>query len=968
MLERLFLIFFLNFFSFFYAFSQEPLYDQYNIEDGLPSDEVYYVYQDSKDYIWFATDFGVSRFDGYQFTNYTLDDGLVDNTVFDIYEDYKGRIWFTSFSLKLCYYYQGEIHAYEHNEKLINSFNRNRLQNKTVFHVDEDDNIYYGIRNFGFIRIDSSGNIDRLNNAEDNALDIFEIDDNYFSVHRGMDFSKIDIHTQDSIFSINHEAFKDDGPSQSHVFTEKIGDYIILAQNKKIYKLTEKKVIDIHDLGVEIIWLSREGNDKMWVGTTSGVHLVRLDNLKIVSTFLQGKPISSVMKDREGAHWFTTLDDGVFYTPNIEMYHLNKERGLHSNKIEAIDADPNGNIWLGYNSAYISRYRNGNIKNISLNVETTKGLHKLDYDSYGDRLLVSLHNGLFSVEENLTTKQLINRPPLDFLVMGKDSLVCSFPEGLDKFVNWKPVYRSCRQDSFCMRITSIYHDSSEVYYLGGIDGLWKYENGQYTHMGKEHSDLYVRITHIEKFHKYLLIATRGEGLIFLSDNEFFKITEEDGLVNNSVRSFKIKDSVIWTATNKGLSRIDFTDRSNQEFDIVNLTSLNGLPYSQVNDIEIKDDLIYVATTKGMTYFPEHIIKSKKTSPKTYINSVSVNGLDTIVEPYYELSNNENYISVNFVGLSFKSKGNVRYRYRLKGLDTNWNYTNKNTTTYPSLSPGHYTFEVKAQDEYGNWSEEPAVIQFSIQRPFWQSWWFLVLLVLILGGAGLVVFYYRVKMIRKRNVLMNDINAYKQKILRQQMNPHFIFNTLNSIQYFLLDEDTTSSLKYLTKFAKLMRIVLDNSQHTFVPVEDEIRGLDLYLELEALRFEESFSYEIKIDDTLNTYEYKVPALLLQPYVENSIRHGLLHKKDKGFIKIEVQLKNTSLFCIIEDNGVGRKRAEEIKMSKGPLKKSLGSKITEDRIKVLNSLYSDEIDINYVDLYDEKGQPRGTRVEIILPFIY
>ncbi|MFP4041344.1 MAG: two-component regulator propeller domain-containing protein, partial [Bacteroidales bacterium] len=370
MLERLFLIFFLNFFSFFYAFSQEPLYDQYNIEDGLPSDEVYYVYQDSKDYIWFATDFGVSRFDGYQFTNYTLDDGLVDNTVFDIYEDYKGRIWFTSFSLKLCYYYQGEIHAYEHNEKLINSFNRNRLQNKTVFHVDEDDNISYGIRNFGLIRIDSSGNIDRLNNADDNALDIFEIDDNYFSVHRGMDFSKIDIHTQDSIFSINHEAFKDDGPSQSHVFTEKIGDYIILAQNKKIYKLTEKKVIDINDLGVEIIWLSREGNDKMWVGTASGVHLVRLDNLKIVSTFLQGKPISSVMKDREGAHWFTSLDEGAFYTPNIEMYHLNKSRGLHSNKIEAIAADPDGNIWVGYNSPYISRYRNGNINNISLNVET----------------------------------------------------------------------------------------------------------------------------------------------------------------------------------------------------------------------------------------------------------------------------------------------------------------------------------------------------------------------------------------------------------------------------------------------------------------------------------------------------------------------------------------------------------------------------------------------------------------------
>jgi LytS/YehU family sensor histidine kinase len=237
-------------------------------------------------------------------------------------------------------------------------------------------------------------------------------------------------------------------------------------------------------------------------------------------------------------------------------------------------------------------------------------------------------------------------------------------------------------------------------------------------------------------------------------------------------------------------------------------------------------------------------------------------------------------------------------------------------------------------------------------------------------AGIIIFfvYYRLRMIRKRNALMQDINEYKQKILRQQMNPHFIFNTLNSIQYFLLDEDTTSSLTYLTKFAKMMRIILDNSQHTFVPIEDEVRGLDLYLELEALRFEESFDYEIKIDKKINPFEYKIPALLLQPYVENSIRHGLLHKKDKGFLKVEITLNDDSLFCLIEDNGIGRKRAEEIKMTKGPMKKSLGSKITEDRIKVLNSLYSSEIDVNYVDLTDSDGNSNGTRVEIKLPFIF
>ena len=145
-------------------------------------------------------------------------------------------------------------------------------------------------------------------------------------------------------------------------------------------------------------------------------------------------------------------------------------------------------------------------------------------------------------------------------------------------------------------------------------------------------------------------------------------------------------------------------------------------------------------------------------------------------------------------------------------------------------------------------------------------------------------------------------------------------------------------------------------------------MDLYLELESLRFEESFDYKITIDNDINTFEYKIPALLLQPYVENSIRHGLLHKKSKGMLEINITKNEDFLICTIEDNGVGRKRAEDIKMSKGPLNKSLGSKITEDRIKVLNSLYSEEIDIHYIDLEDSEGRPNGTRVEIKLPFIF
>ena len=351
-----------------------------------------------------------------------------------------------------------------------------------------------------------------------------------------------------------------------------------------------------------------------------------------------------------------------------------------------------------------------------------------------------------------------------------------------------------------------------------------------------------------------------------------------------------------------------------------------------------------------------------------IKGVKINGVDTSLKSFYRLDHNRNFFSITSVGLTYRQAGDINYRYKMKGLNDQWTITNRNRKTFTTLPPGDYEFFVQAQNEDGVWSKDSATIKFHIDAPFWKEWWFIASVIVFVVGLLWLFFYFRLSMIRRRNELMQDINEYKQKILRQQMNPHFIFNTLNSIQYFLLDEDTTSSLNYLTKFAKMMRIVLDNSQQTFVPIEDEIRGLNLYLELEALRFEESFDYQIKVDDEINTYEYKVPALILQPYVENSIRHGLLHKKNKGFLKVHITKKEESLLCTIEDDGVGRKRAEEIKMSKGPMKQSLGSKITEDRINVLNSLYSDEIDVQYIDLEDEQGNPRGTKVEITLPFIF
>jgi len=207
----------------------------------------------------------------------------------------------------------------------------------------------------------------------------------------------------------------------------------------------------------------------------------------------------------------------------------------------------------------------------------------------------------------------------------------------------------------------------------------------------------------------------------------------------------------------------------------------------------------------------------------------------------------------------------------------------------------------------------------------------------------------------------------QKNLRQQMNPHFIFNTLNSIQYYMYQHDKISTNNYLTKFSSLIRKTLENSQHTSIPIKDEMDALELYLQLESVRFKDKFDYKINIDDDIDTLLYKIPTMLIQPYVENAICHGLNNKEEKGFLYVDLKLLDQSIECTIEDNGIGRKAALEIKKQKNGNHNSLGTKITESRLSLVNALYGKNMKIDYTDLKDENGDPNGTKVVIHIPII-
>jgi tetratricopeptide (TPR) repeat protein len=278
-----------------------------------------------------------------------------------------------------------------------------------------------------------------------------------------------------------------------------------------------------------------------------------------------------------------------------------------------------------------------------------------------------------------------------------------------------------------------------------------------------------------------------------------------------------------------------------------------------------------------------------------------------------------------------------------------------------LAEARMKFDVDQQ------KKELEVLSLKLDQQRWFTWAAAALIVLVVVIGLLAIRQFRLSAKKRISEMNHRIAEITQANLRQQMNPHFIFNTLNSIQYYMYQHDKVATNTYLTKFSSLIRKILENSQHTSIPIRDEMEALQLYLELEKLRFKEKFTYEIEVDDEIDTLQYKIPTMLIQPYVENAICHGIVNKEDPGYVKIVLSLGTNYISCLIEDNGIGREAASEIRKSRGYNHNSLGTRITESRLDLVNSLYGTSLKVICTDLKDETGNATGTRVEIHIPLM-
>ena len=337
----------------------------------------------------------------------------------------------------------------------------------------------------------------------------------------------------------------------------------------------------------------------------------------------------------------------------------------------------------------------------------------------------------------------------------------------------------------------------------------------------------------------------------------------------------------------------------------------------------------------------------------------------------ELKPDQNNITVHLASSAYK--GEVK-QFQYKFIDEqNWKSHAGGKLALVSLSPGDYQLQVKAVNSDGISSEKPAVIKFSINRPWYASTWFILLIFVLIIAVVYFVLRVRsraaIKKIAKEEAYKRQLSEMELKALRAQMNPHFLFNAINSIQYFLIKNKGDEAKGYLSKFSLLVRNVLNHSRQEFITISEEVKGLKLYMDIEKLRFESEFDYEINISSELDEDFDKVPVMMIQPFVENAIWHGLMQKKEgKGKIIVNFAVKEDCIVVSVEDNGIGRTQNNKIKEKQIDNKRtSLGLQIINERINLFNTYRSHKMEFFVIDLYSENNKPQGTKVILYIPFV-
>lgn len=945
--------------------TKNPYFLQFTINDGLPSNETHGIVQDDRGYIWIATDRGISRFDGSDFTNFSTYNGLVDNSTFKFIKGDHNKIYYHTLSGQVGYFINDTFYDEPYNPILKKTLN-GKIINSII--IDQDGSkhitVHEEFKNKYLITPEDS--LITMRFFRPNATIVFkEINNQFLSIHGTgrKEGDSIYIHTKNGL---------------------KKNRYILSKQHlMKIKKLYHPPFLIYATRDTMVVWnsetdqtmIKRINSFGKFINSEKGVFIISdhqndfmayqdLHKGKIkTEVFLKGASFNNVYYDKSGGTWMATHSKGIYYIPPTSPDQLTV-----------------GNIPMNNNLLI-------KIHDSCLWVAEDRFLHKIHLlHKKAERFEFNATIAKINFIDSITFINLWNTEVYTITKSKKKRTNFSAFKAVDHSTNYiwtgsnqiirekkskifqkrKYPHLKKHQNIFFARILCLSVQDDSTALVGTANGLYYFQRIEEKDSAALFPDsiLQNRIQHILKWKEYFIISTLGQGVLLLDKNYkiIHQFLEKDGLSSNLVNEVIATENYFYIATIKGIDQLKFNKISEKFEYKQSISRLNSIKNLNVSQVQFFSGKIYAVTNLGLLEFS--IENSQPTSPQlNYLIQYKLydQRYSDITPEILQLPYRHHPVSLKFSPIYFNKADSVFFEYRIN--QGAWRKAPREILL-SNLAPKTYRIDFRASHDKNIWINYSEKFLLQINQPFWMEGWFILLL--FFAGALILFFVLQRSFAVKQERALLTMKNHKSelKALRAQMNPHFLFNVLNSIQYLVIEKKREASISSISRFSRLIRNVLKYSGEEWISLEHEISFLKDYINLEKLRASKKFNFQLATGD-LNTNKIRIPTLLLQPFVENAIWHGIEPLPDKkGILSIKFIKESAYLKCEIQDNGVGRNS----KMKK-KVHESKGLKIISDRLKIVNETFGRKETNRYTyqihDLKDEKGNPAGTLIVLKLP---
>lgn len=934
----------------------------YSTSNGLSHANVFRIQQDHRGFIWFSTNSGLSRFDGSNFHNYAIKDGLTDNCIMSVAEMGNNTRLISTLNGGLCLQTDSSITPFRVQE--------GRMPARVFYAFPMGKDIWLIAQDY------TAGGLYRIS---------------------GHTISKVPVMDEEGREVVFHTA---------HVLPTRL----LLASSNGIYLLRKGQTPEPYLPGFtdKVTTVIEDKSGNIWAGLTD--RIIRINNREIVQSIpLPDKSgVADILEDRQGKIWFAVVGEGVCTLKNNSLEFINPLLNITTTAINDLAEDHEGNIWVATHGMGAFRISGQHI----LHYPVEKGRLNVYCESifpFQDQLFVGsignisiwdkgvlkpfnvrlLHSSYFvysvqvidrelyiGTSNGLIVKQL--KAPYSERLINNEEGVSTGAIALfrDRYGHtWVGGYRNffrivdglLTTDSNyripgTRRFNTIMQSESGSIWIGTDKGIILYNGKEYRVWtgGLKHFPVYVEALY-EDSRGRMWIGSRN-GLFVTDGGKILPVPiEKTGI--NDIREDKNK--VIWLATGKGLKYIQPGSLKVKDY-------YTGVYSEEVSALYIRGDTIFAGTTSGMLYIRNSLSSGAiQTPPPVYITAVATGSGMVYMPTKITLPYQNSKLVISFVGLDFESPDRTEYRYRIEGLDNAWHVTDNNSIELPALPDGRFSLSLQARNRQSAWSES-ITLPIHVVTPLWKTKLFMVAAIIAISLSFFLIIRTIItrqeRRKRTRLLLYNKMAYLKQQALSALINPHFIFNCMNSIQHYLNEHDNDMANEYLSDFAGLIRMTMEHSTEAFIDLEKEIKRISLYVSLEQLRFGEDLHFSCVVDPGLDSRQVRIPNMVLQPYLENAIWHGIMPKSGVGNIHMHVGVYDAAHIIItIQDDGVGLFSGRQQKQVGRHRKDALGMKLIDERMMLLKKLLKQEytVQAREVRYHASDDKAAGTLVEIIVP---